>query len=93
MALSFFGFTCDAVRDEPSLVLVRFDDIETFIYTPRVRARRARVSCDQEYQERAKRASWTRGIVVPRKRAASICLDLLRRGVKPWADPRRRRAA
>lgn len=106
MALSFFGFTCDPVRGsdfEHPLVLIRIEGcVSTKFYADAYErslrrhraASRSRLPYLPPPLYRCTRdASFTFGIVVLRQDAAQACLDLVRRGVKPWADPRRRRAA
>jgi len=96
MALRLFGFSCDAVRGEPDLVLVRTDVSDALWPSTRDERRRTRharrISGRQSFKE--SRIRYTRGVVVNRRDAARMCLELLRRGIKPWSDPRvRRRAA
>lgn len=106
MADRYFGFTCDPVRVadfESPLVLVRIEGCFSTRFQQERAHREARINDSNRAARMPKLpairykvpadASYSFGIVALRSEAAQVCLDLLRRGVKPWTDPRRWRAA
>lgn len=96
MADRYFGFTCEPVRGDTNVVLIRTDGGELLCRNStefRHQLRRPLRGATGGQIWREQQIRLTRGIVALRRFAPAMCLELLRRGVKPWADPRRRRAA